>query len=88
MDTEDAFTGPVNIGTPDQITVRELADLIIAMTDSPSRIVYRPLPQDDPFQRCPDISLARQALAWEPHVPLETGLQKTIAYFEELLRSS
>ena len=85
MATDDAVTGPVNIGNPHEISVRELAERVVAMTDSPSRIVYHPLPQDDPTQRCPDIGLARRTLGWEPVVPLEQGLARTIDYFRTLI---
>jgi UDP-glucuronate decarboxylase len=75
------LTGPVNLGNPVETTVRALAEKIITMIGSKSRIVFRPLPQDDPVQRCPDISIARQALSWEPSVALEDGLRQTIDYF-------
>ena len=79
--------GPVNIGNPHEITVAELARHVIALTKSRSKLVVRPLPQDDPLQRCPDISLARRELGWEPNVSLEQGLLRTITYFESLLGS-
>ncbi len=85
MDTGDEVTGPVNIGNPHEIPVRELAERIIRLTGSDSAIVYRPLPQDDPTQRCPDITLARRLLGWQPAVALDDGLQRTIAYFARLL---
>ena len=85
MGTGDEVTGPVNIGNPHEIPVRELAERIIGLTGSDSEIVFRPLPQDDPTQRCPDIRLARQLLKWEPRVKLEDGLQRTIGYFAQLL---
>ncbi len=85
MDTGDEVTGPVNIGNPHEIPVRELAERIIRLTGSDSAIVYRPLPQDDPTQRCPDIALARRLLGWQPTVALDDGLQRTIAYFARLL---
>ncbi len=78
--------GPVNIGNPGEFTIRQLAEEVIALTGSKSRIVRKPLPADDPRQRQPDISLARRELGWEPKVELREGLKKTIAYFEELLR--
>ncbi|MBM3533995.1 MAG: SDR family oxidoreductase [Alphaproteobacteria bacterium] len=81
MQTGDDFTGPVNLGNPVEIPVKELAERIIKLTGSSSTLVYKPLPQDDPTQRCPDITLARQKLGWEPTVPLETGLKRTIDYF-------
>jgi UDP-glucuronate decarboxylase len=80
------ITGPVNIGNPHEIPVCELAERVIALTGSKSRIVHRALPQDDPLQRCPDIGLARRTLGWEPTVALDDGLLKTIAYFREMLR--
>ena len=85
MDTEDAVTGPINIGNPGEYTVRELAEIVIDMTGSKSPIVERPLPENDPRQRRPDISRARECLSWVPTTPLENGLRKTIAYFEDLL---
>jgi UDP-glucuronate decarboxylase len=85
MDTGDEVTGPVNLGNPHEIPVRELAERVIRLTGSRSRIVYRPLPQDDPTQRCPDITLARKLLGWEPTIMLDDGLRQTIAYFERLL---
>ena len=85
MDSPDEVTGPVNLGNPHEISVRELAERVVALTGSRSRLVYRPLPQDDPLQRCPDITLAREVLAWEPRVGLDEGLRRTIAYFERLL---
>ena len=87
MDTEDAVTGPMNIGNPVEMTIRELADLVIALTGSRSKLVHEPLPQDDPTQRRPDISLARATLGWEPQVKLRDGLRQTIAYFDGLLRA-
>lgn len=85
MDSPDEVTGPVNLGNPHEISVRELAERVVALTGSRSRLVYRPLPQDDPLQRCPDITLAREVLDWEPRVGLDEGLRRTIAYFERLL---
>ena len=85
MASEDGITGPVNLGNPHEITVRHLAERIVAMTGARSRIVHRPLPQDDPMQGCPDIALARRELGWEPSVALDAGLARTIAYFEALL---
>jgi len=84
MNTE-GLTGPVNIGNPNEFTIGELADMVVAMTGSRSEIVHRPLPQDDPVQRQPDISLAREKLGWQPTVPLKEGLAPTIAYFEKAL---
>jgi UDP-glucuronate decarboxylase len=87
MGTPDDVTGPVNLGNPNEFTISQLAESVIALTGSSSKIVYRPLPEDDPKQRCPDIGLARKLLAWEPRVQLQDGLMKTIEYFDELLRS-
>ncbi len=88
MATGDDVTGPVNIGNPHEIPVRALAERIVALTHSASRLVHRPLPQDDPMQRCPDITLARTMLGWEPAVALDDGLRRTIAYFDDLLRAA
>ena len=85
MDTGAEVTGPVNIGNPDEFTIRELAERIVALTGSTSRLVYRDLPQDDPQQRQPDIALARKALGWEPTIPLAQGLPRTIDYFRTLM---
>ncbi len=85
MTTEDSVTGPVNIGNSSEFTILELAMQVIEMTGSRSRIVHLPLPQDDPRQRQPDISLASELLAWTPRTPLKEGLVHTIAYFETLL---
>jgi len=81
----EGLTGPVNIGNPSEFAIRELAEMVISLTGSRSEIVHRPLPQDDPVQRQPDISLAREKLAWEPTVPLKEGLAPTIQYFEKAL---
>jgi UDP-glucuronate decarboxylase len=86
MDTADDFVGPVNIGNPVEFTMIELAEKVIGITGSRSQIVRMPSPVDDPRQRRPDISLARSKLSWEPSVPLDEGLQRTIAYFDELFR--
>ena len=86
MQTDDSFTGPVNIGNPNEFTILELAQKVVELTGSSSRIVYRSLPADDPIQRQPDISLAWEKLGgWTPRVELEEGLKKTIAYFDKLL---
>ncbi len=85
MATGEDITGPMNLGNPVESTILELAEKIIALSKSKSTIVYRPLPQDDPVRRKPDISLARSTLAWEPKVPLEEGLLQTIAYFKSAL---
>jgi len=88
MDTEDDFTGPVNIGNPNEFTIRELADAVIELTGSKSEIISKPLPTDDPVQRQPDITIARDTLDWEPKIQLKEGLQKTIAYFDARLSDS
>lgn len=85
MDSADDFTGPVNLGNPTEISILELANTIIKLTGSSSKLVHKPLPSDDPRQRCPDISLAKEKLGWQPKVPLEEGLKKTIDYFKLLL---
>lgn len=85
MDTDDAITGPVNLGNPREFTIKQLAETIIDLTGSGSRLVYKPLPEDDPQQRKPDISLANELLAWEPSVQLRDGLRKTIQYFADML---
>jgi UDP-glucuronate decarboxylase len=85
MDAADDITGPMNLGNPVETSVAELAHLIIELTGSRSEIVHRPLPIDDPIQRCPDISQAKAVLDWEPKTPLRPGLQRTIGYFDELL---
>jgi len=87
MDTPASFTGPVNIGNPAEFTIRGLAEMVLRLTNSKSRIAYEPLPQDDPKRRKPDIGFARTALGWEPEVELEDGLKETIAYFKWLLRA-
>jgi UDP-glucuronate decarboxylase len=85
MATEAGVTGPINIGNPHEITVRELAERVIRLTGTRSQIVFRPLPADDPLQRCPDIRRAAEILDWKPSVILDDGLQKTIDYFRETL---
>ncbi len=85
MNSEEGFTGPVNIGNPGEFTMLELAQLVLKLSNSKSKIVYQPLPSDDPKQRQPDITLAKAKLAWEPKVKLEDGLKETIAYFKKLL---
>lgn len=87
MATEDEFIGPVNIGNPGEFTILQLAEKIIELTGSRSKIVYIPLPSDDPMQRKPDISLAQEKLGWQPKIGLDEGLRKTIAYFDDLLSS-
>jgi UDP-glucuronate decarboxylase len=85
MDTPDEFTGPVNLGNPGEFTILELAETVIRLTASKSKIVFEPLPQDDPLQRQPDIALAREKLGWEPKIALEEGLARTIAYFKAMV---
>ena len=84
MNGPDDFSGPVNLGNPGEFTIRELAELVIAMTGSKSDIVLRPLPDDDPTRRQPDISLARKQLDWQPQTSLEAGLEKTITWFRSI----
>ena len=86
MDLKDAMTGPVNLGNLNEITILELAELVLELTRSCSPIKYAPLPPDDPRQRQPDIALAGRTLGWKPVTPLRAGLEKTVAYFDELLR--
>jgi len=85
MDAPDDVTGPMNLGNPGEFSIRELAEKIIGMTGSTSALIEKPLPEDDPLQRCPDISLAKQKLNWQPTVALEEGLERTIAYFRDIL---
>jgi UDP-glucuronate decarboxylase len=85
METSSKVTGPINLGNPSEFTIRELANLVIDLTGSSSKIIFRPLPQDDPRQRCPDITKAGELLSWKPTVALRDGLLKTISYFEGLL---
>jgi UDP-glucuronate decarboxylase len=88
MKTSDDVTGPVNLGNPVEISIRQLATKIIELTGSRSPLLSKPLPSDDPLQRCPDISLAKRLLDWEPTIALEQGLQRCIAYFDQVLRAS
>ena len=85
MNSHDNITGPINLGNPNELTINELASRIIDLTNSKSNIIYKPLPSDDPLQRKPDISLAKNELKWNPKVKLEEGLTKTIKYFETIL---
>ena len=85
MQTNDDFTGPMNLGNPNEFAIKELAKIIISCTNSKSKIIYNPLPQDDPKQRQPDISLAKKKINWSPKIQLETGIAKTIKYFEKIL---
>jgi UDP-glucuronate decarboxylase len=88
MNSPDEVSGPVNVGNPGEFTIRELAEMVVETTGSSSKLVYKTLPSDDPTQRCPDISLAREILDWQPSVALADGLKKTVAYFDRLLRES
>jgi UDP-glucuronate decarboxylase len=83
--TPPEVTGPMNIGNPYEFKISELADMVLRLTGSKSKLDFQPLPQDDPKQRCPDISKAKETLGWEPHVQLEEGLKKTIAFFDKQL---
>ena len=85
MESRSDFTGPVNIGNPEEFSMLQLADLVIRMTGSKSKLVFEPLPQDDPRQRRPDISLAKKELSWQPTIKLESGLEKTISYFSQVI---
>jgi len=85
MNADDSLIGPINIGNPEEYSIIELAEKIIHLTRSESKIIFLPLPQDDPVQRCPDISMAKKLLNWKPSVRLEDGLMKTIQYFETVL---
>jgi UDP-glucuronate decarboxylase len=86
MNTSEQVTGPINLGNPTECTMLELAQKVIELTNSNSEIIFKPLPEDDPKKRQPDITLARKILEWEPKVSLEEGLKKTIGYFDEILR--
>jgi UDP-glucuronate decarboxylase len=85
MNTGDDFIGPVNTGNPGEFTMLELAEKVIKLTGAKSKIIFEPLPSDDPKQRCPDISLAKEKLGWEPKIALDEGLQKTIEYFRKIV---
>jgi UDP-glucuronate decarboxylase len=85
MDSPDEVTGPINIGNPGEFTMLELARQVLELTGSASKIVHQPLPADDPRQRRPDLTLANQLLGWAPGIPLQDGLQKTIAYFKTMV---
>ena len=88
MNSRDGFTGPVNLGNPGEFTILELAQKVIDITGSKSKIVYQPLPQDDPMQRKPIIDLAKKELGWEPAIDLDEGLKRTVTYFEEKMRKN
>ena len=85
MATEDSFTGPINLGNPQEFTILELAELVIKLTGSKSKIIYNPLPSDDPKQRKPNITLAKEKLGWEPQVKLIDGLIPVIEYFKNVI---
>ena len=85
MRSPEGVTGPINLGNPGELTIAELAELVITQTGTDAGIEYRPLPQDDPVRRQPDITRARETLGWEPTIPLREGLQTTIDYFRRLL---
>ncbi len=85
MENDSGFIGPVNLGNPGEFTIRQLAEKVINMTETHSKIVYNPLPPDDPKRRKPDISLAKEIIDWKPHIPLDSGLQKTFDYFKKVL---
>jgi len=87
MDSRDKFNGPVNLGNPREFTILELAEKIISFTNLKSKIIYKPLPEDDPIQRKPNIDLAKKELNWEPKISFEEGIKKTIEYFERLLNN-
>lgn len=84
MNSSDEFTGPVNLGNPEEISIIELAETVLRLTKSKSKLIFKPLPEDDPKQRRPDITLAKNVLGWQPKVSLEEGLEKTISYFKEI----
>jgi UDP-glucuronate decarboxylase len=88
MQSPADFIGPVNLGNPSEYTIRQLAEEVLRLTGSRSKLAFRPLPSDDPMQRCPDITLAKARLDWKPIAPLEDGLKETIAYFRALLRET
>ena len=88
MNAPKELIGPMNMGNPGEFTIKELAEQVIDLTGSRSQLVYEPLPHDDPKQRRPDITLAKEKLGWEPVIPLREGLKKTIAYFDELLKDN
>jgi UDP-glucuronate decarboxylase len=85
MDSEPDFTGPVNIGNPTELTMLELAETVLKLVGGKSKLEFKPLPSDDPKQRRPDISLAKEKLGWEPRVPVEDGLKRTVNYFRSVL---
>ncbi len=88
MESDVSITGPINLGNPGEFTVRELADMIVSKVPTTSEMVFRPLPQDDPIRRQPDITRAKEQLGWAPTIPLDQGLDRTIAYFKELVKAN
>ncbi|HZQ63149.1 MAG TPA: SDR family NAD-dependent epimerase/dehydratase, partial [Casimicrobiaceae bacterium] len=86
MESPPEVTGPINLGNPYELTIAEIARTIVELTGSKSKIVFEPLPEDDPRQRRPDITQAKRVLGWEPKTPLETGLRKTIEYFRKIVQ--
>ena len=86
METPADVTGPMNLGNPRELTIRDLAEMVLAKTGSAVPLIFKPLPQDDPVQRRPDISFAKEVIGWEPKIGLEQGLDATIAYFSEKLQ--
>lgn len=87
MDTTDEITGPMNLGNPGEFTIKELAEIVVEMVNSGSKLIYKPLPNDDPKQRQPDITFAKETLSWSPEIKLRDGLTKTISYFDEYLKN-
>ena len=85
MNSKDELTGPVNLGNPDEVTIKNLAKRIIGLTGSSSQIIYKDLPSDDPRKRKPDISLAKKELTWEPKIEIQEGLKRTIRYFKKII---
>lgn len=85
MATPDTVTGPMNLGNPGEFTIKELAEQVITLTGSSSELIYKDLPQDDPLQRCPDITLAKDIIDWQPKIALADGLKRTIAHFQHLI---
>jgi UDP-glucuronate decarboxylase len=85
MNSDDSITGPINLGNPGEFTILELAEKVISLTGTKSKIIYKPLPSDDPMQRKPDITIAKEKLNWEPKVALDEGLKRTIKYFEKMV---
>ena len=85
METDDEFKGPLNLGNPREFTIKELAEMVIDLTGSNSNIIYKPLPQDDPKQRQPNINLAKEKLNWSPNIEIKAGLKRTINYFGEII---